>query len=478
MTGRLLPALIITTALIAGAPPVASAQATIQILNADDPGIGFNDPTPADPIGGNTGTTVGEQRLNAFQHAANIWGQTLTSPITIRIVAFFDALACTANAGTLGGAAPYRSIRDFPGMPGAPGLEPGTWYPIALAEKRTAFPVSETFFPNDPFQAFAVFNMNLGQPGCLQNSGWYYGLDTNTPLSRINMVTVLLHEFAHGLGFTVGTTSANTGARSGGFPSVWEARMRDQSLGKTWLAMTQQERMLSARNTNNLVWQGAQTTASIPETLGPGTELFLQGNPVSAGLYQAEPAAFGARIPADGLPGILTLARDTGGTSDTDGCEPIISDVAGRIALVDRGGCTFLVKALNAQNAGAIGVVVANSSPGLFALGGADPSVVIPVVGITQEAGNAIRISPALSNTVDGGVPARLRPSTTFRAGTTGGFARLYAPSTFVQGSSVSHFDVTMMPNMLMEPAITRSLTHAVVPPADLTFRLLLDIGW
>ena len=474
MTGRLLAVLTLTATLIAGAPLAASAQATIEIVNFDLAGIGFNDPTPAEPIGGNTGTTVGQQRLFAFQHAANIWGQTLTSPITIRIAAFFDALTCTANAAALGGAAPYRSIRNFP----APDLEPATWYPIALAEKRAAFPISETFFPGDPFQAVAVFNMNLGQPGCLENSGWYYGLDTNTPLSRINMVTVLLHEFAHGLGFTVGPTNANTGARTLGSPSVWESRMSDLSLGKTWLQMTPEERAFSARNTNNLVWQGAETTAAIPQALGPGTELLLQGNPTTAGAYQAEPAAFGAPVPAGGLPGVLTLGRDGSGTSTTDGCEPIISDVAGRIALVDRGGCTFVVKALNAQAAGAIGLVVANDRPGLFALGGVDPSVGIPVAGITQQAGAVIKGSPPLSGRGDGGIPARLRPSTIFRAGTSAGFARLYAPSTFAQGSSVSHFDVSMTPHMLMEPAINRSLTHAVVPPADLTFQLLRDIGW
>jgi hypothetical protein len=478
MSVRLLRLLLIG-ALSLVAPVAASAQATIQIINADGAGVGFNDPAPVAPIGGNTGTTIGEQRLIAFQHAANIWGQTLTSPITIRIVAFFDALACTATSAALGGAAPYRSVRDFPANPGAPGLEPATWYPIALAEKLTAFPISEVFAPADPFQAFAVFNMNIGQPGCLESSGWYYGLDTNTPPSRINMVTVLLHEFAHGLGFTVGPTNANTGARAGGFPSVWESRMRDLSLGRTWLQMTtNEERVFSARNNTNLVWQGAATVEAVAQTLGPGTELFLQGDPLVAGAYQAEPATFGAQIPAGGVKGVLTRARDLGGTSETDACEPIISDVAGRIALVDRGGCTFAAKALNAQAAGAIGLVIANDRAGLFAPVDVDPSVVIAVAGITQQAGSAILASPALSGVGGGGVPARLRASTTFRAGTTAGFPRLYAPLTFVQGSSVSHFDVTMTPHMLMEPAINRSLTHQVTPPADLTFRLLRDIGW
>src|SRR5262245_50033932 len=50
------------------APAVEAA--VIRVLNKDNPGEGFNDPTPVAPVGGNTGTTLGQQRLLAFQHAA------------------------------------------------------------------------------------------------------------------------------------------------------------------------------------------------------------------------------------------------------------------------------------------------------------------------------------------------------------------------------------------------------------------------
>ena len=63
----------------------ASGQATILIDNGDAPGVGFNDATPVAPVGGNNGTTLGQQRLNAFQFAANIWGATLTSGPTITV---------------------------------------------------------------------------------------------------------------------------------------------------------------------------------------------------------------------------------------------------------------------------------------------------------------------------------------------------------------------------------------------------------
>lgn len=52
---------------------VPSFAATFTIVNNDGAGEGFNDPTVAVPVGGNPGVTVGQQRLNAFQFAADLW---------------------------------------------------------------------------------------------------------------------------------------------------------------------------------------------------------------------------------------------------------------------------------------------------------------------------------------------------------------------------------------------------------------------
>src|SRR5690606_19097629 len=128
----------------------------------------------------------------------------------------------------------------------------------------------------------------------------------------------------------------------------------------------------------------------------PSAELIVGGNPAIAGVYQADPALFGAPVPPGGLSGVITRARDAGGASAFDGCEPIVSDVAGRIALIDRGTCVFTQKALNAQMAGAIGVVFANNVTGLFTAGGTDPAVTIPVVGLSLESAERIRSAPQL----------------------------------------------------------------------------------
>ena len=80
----------------------AFGAATIVIQNGDPPDVGFNDPTPVAPIGGNPGTTLGQQRLNAFQFAAGIRGATLNSNTTIIVRAAWQPLSCTANSAVLG----------------------------------------------------------------------------------------------------------------------------------------------------------------------------------------------------------------------------------------------------------------------------------------------------------------------------------------------------------------------------------------
>ena len=85
--------------------------ATITIV----PGAGFSDPTPATPVGGNTGTTIGQQRLIAFQKGAEIWGNALESSVEILVDASFVSLFCNASSATLGSAGPISVVRDFSG---------------------------------------------------------------------------------------------------------------------------------------------------------------------------------------------------------------------------------------------------------------------------------------------------------------------------------------------------------------------------
>ncbi|MDT0342004.1 M28 family peptidase [Streptomyces litchfieldiae] len=63
----------------------------------------------------------------------------------------------------------------------------------------------------------------------------------------------------------------------------------------------------------------------------------------------------------------------------------------GRIALIERGTCTFAAKQANAAAAGAVGALVFNNAPGELSgtLGGPDPDA-IPTGGITRDAGREL----------------------------------------------------------------------------------------
>jgi hypothetical protein len=251
--------------------------------------------------------------------------------------------------------------------------------------------------------------------------------------------------------------------------------MFDVTAGKTWRQMTNAERAASARNDGNLVWIGQKASNVVPSVLDRA--LFLVTlSPAGIPTESPSPASFGpqpTQAPGQRTMGYVSAPSDGSGASPLDGCEPFPSgaDTAGRIVLVNRGTCAFTVKAINAQNAGAAAVLIANNAAGPLAPGGADPNVTIPVFGITQALGNALRAA-AGTPYVEIGVEANVR------AGTTAGFPRLYAPLAFAQGSSVSHWDVTAAPNLLMEPFITSTIGSSVKNPEDLSRGVLFDIGW
>lgn len=457
-----------------------TAAATITILNLDGPGEGFNDPTPVTPVGGNPGTTLGQQRLNAFGYAANLWGATLTSATTIVIRASFDPLTCTTTSAVLGSAGAYNIWSDFPGAP-----KTNTWYPQALANKIAGFNLGT---PGDPDgqDMQARFNSRLGLfADCLPGSPFYLGLDNNHG-TAIDLVAVLLHEFGHGLGFQT-FTSGSTGAPFFGIPSVWDHFMLDTTSGKLWVNMTDAERQASALNSRRLVWNGPVVTASAPQVLSAGTPQLDVSGPVAgaaAGQYSVGTASFGAPLSSPGVfADIMPVAEQGLGTGQ--GCTAFNAlntlAVRNNIALIDRGVCGFAVKAKNAQNAGALGVIIANNVAGSPppGLGGADPTVVIPVASVTQADGAALRASLVFRSRTRSGVIGLLGVNTSQLAGADPlGRVLLFTPNPFQSGSSVSHWDTIAFPNLLMEPAINTDLLHSVVPPADLTFPLFQDIGW
>lgn len=449
--------------------------ANIVINNVDAPGIGFNDPTPAAPVGGNAGTTLGDQRLIVFQTAAAIWGGTLESDVTIVVQATFQPLNCSPTSGVLGSAGP---IQIFGQTTSDDGLVPFTWYHSALANAITGFdfepgpPDPGLLVPPFADDIVAFFNGAIGtDPNCLTGTDWYNGLDNDEPANTIDLLAVVMHELGHGLGFSEFASEA-TGALIQGIPSIYARFMLDTAQGKIFADMTDAERLQAQVAGENLVWAGPLVTATAPSVLGPRPTIRILRPKSIAGTLSVQAASFGPPLRQNGgMTGKVVLVDDGVGAT-ADACEPIQNNLNGKIALIDRGTCAFTQKVLNAQAAGAKGAIVANNVAGPPApMGGFSPFVTIPSVGTTLEQGDAIKAE------LDGGVNLKLILDKDLLAGADdNGLVRLYAPDPVQPGSSKSHFDTSATPNLLMEPAINADLTPTQT--LDLTPALFQDIGW
>ncbi|MDC3960060.1 M36 family metallopeptidase [Polyangium jinanense] len=134
------------------------------------------------------------------------------------------------------------------------------------------------------------------------------------------------------------------------------------------------------------LWSGASTRS-------------LTTNPGGTG-YGTDVAEFGLQV--FNTTGSLALVDDqsTTTTNETpgtfgDGCQSIKNNVTGKIVVIDRGACTFKQKAVNAQAAGAIGMILANhlneAAPPYMPNGQPNQALNIPVLSVTLASGNAIK---------------------------------------------------------------------------------------
>ncbi|MBC6611956.1 T9SS type A sorting domain-containing protein [Hymenobacter sp. BT507] len=115
----------------------------------------------------------------AFQYAVDIWQSLLVSSVPIRINATWEPL----GTGVLGQAGP-SSLYTING--GGERIS-NALYPTALVEKLVGGDINRNA-PDINASFSSTFN-------------WYLGTDGNTPAGQYDLVSVVLHELGHGLGF-------------------------------------------------------------------------------------------------------------------------------------------------------------------------------------------------------------------------------------------------------------------------------------
>ncbi|MGV3612715.1 MAG: T9SS-dependent M36 family metallopeptidase [Fluviicola sp.] len=123
-----------------------------------------------------------------------------------------------------------------------------------------------------------------------------------------------------------------------------------------------------------------------------------------SGAYNCSTAGFGPPVPTTPITEDIILVIDDG-TDPTDGCDVISNGaaLAGKIALVRRGNCTFADKVVACQNFGALAVIVMNNTgTSTQAMGGGTGIETIPAIMVSKPNGDAFVTQINQGNTLNG----------------------------------------------------------------------------
>ena len=443
---------------LGSAPPAVATE--FILLDANEPGRGFKDARARTPDAGNIGTTLGAQRVLAFQAAGAIWAATLRSPVPIRVDAAYlghdeePAFDCSVIGGILGYTLTSRDLWTDPSFP-----NPQAGYVTPLASALAG----QDLAPGEP-HVLTRMSAEHDEPGC--TGLLLYGLDRPS-YPWFTALGTLLHELGHGLGFV-----SNTEGAAGSFgsfpPAAFDFRIVATDGGAPWVSLTEGQRQALASTPYGLGFDSEAVRAALPRVLGaPGSLSWSDGG--SPQRLQFRPAQFS---------GGATLSAPLTAANPLDACSGLPGgSLTGQVALIVRGGaCSFHEKATRARAAGAVGVLVFNDVPTMSSEDYVEmlgfPQLDIPVLFISQESGQALQ-QALLSG------PVSVTAQSDERAYGAGGDAGvyLYSPPTG-NTAAVSHFDLfrfgsSVFPAPLLMQADGRNLNEL-----DLTPAVMAEVGW
>jgi MYXO-CTERM domain-containing protein len=442
-------------------PSVAQASATFEIVETDD---GLSDPTPRTPEGGNPGTTLGEQRRRMLDRTIATWAKYLDSEVPIEVEVYFEEMGCDPNGYTVAATTPghWISIRQPDGKP--------LVYPSALANRLLGI----DRYPDAPDFRVGI-NSSLDTSRC-RNMRAYYGFEAPPPRSHDNhMLAVLLHEFAHGLGFASSVYLDSGGTMSPDGPDVFSAHIRDLDLDRTWAELSNDERKKSAVNVRRLVFDGPETHAVASRRLSAGA-ISLTFEPAIAGFSGwISDTDFGQSPAQSPVSGVVTTTYG----ADLCNMRDLRANQASSVLLIEdtilpsNTGCSPNELFERARVIGVAALVLPfefNDRLPVPPLDGVATPVALPIVVVSNsDAATIARAAPR------GRIVASLGSQKEQLEGADSlGRPLLYATAPIARGSSISHFDTLARPDLLMEA----SASGASVDDLDLTVPVLRDLGW
>jgi hypothetical protein len=157
-----------------------------------------------------------------------------------------------------------------------------------------------------------------------------------------------------------------------------------------------------------------------------------------------------------------------GNPISAEGCGALLNDLTGKIAVIYRNTCEFGLKAKNAQDAGAVGVIIVNREPGVIAMGGGADGVNVTIpVAFVSDATGALMITQMANGPVvvflgnktglynnDGG----LTKGTSLISKSSGVVAQLAANGSefnFAVGTRVFNYGIDDQPNATVTATVT-----------------------
>jgi len=173
----------------------------------------------------------------AINAAVDVWAQNFTSQVPVKVQVLWERQASSA---TLAAASPGKFHSNFRNIP-----DKDLWYASALADSLSG----EDIEPTIPEVTIRINSTN--------GPMLYLGTDGKCPSSKYDLVSMILHEMAHGLGFLSNADYDNLfGYGSIQQPTPYDAYAQLAD-GRRLMDLDSPSLVLGSALTEPLVWSGA-----------------------------------------------------------------------------------------------------------------------------------------------------------------------------------------------------------------------------